>query len=127
MILGVPIGLVVVYAIYRANEYYMLRRLRAMTAAPPWAFSRKGQLILSSFLFPARIFGWAFLLYFAVRVGWLPAVLLIVIAFPLSLIVQSVPSVAFRDIAADAVDGFLTMIGFFVLPVCAVLMFWFLP
>lgn len=125
--LGVPISLVVVYAVYRANEYYMLRRLRAIAAAPPGVFPRKGQLILSSFLFPARVFGWVFLLYYAFRDGWLAALILLAIAFPLSLIIQLIPRLAFRTVEPDAVDGLLTFIGFFVLPICALLMFLFLP
>lgn len=131
MIFGVSLSLIGVYAIYRMNEYYMIRQFRSMSTAPPgtYVFSRTGRVILSLFLLPARLFGWVFLVYFGFRHGWLRPVVLIAVAFPLSLLLQMVPVwILRRSIhSPEQLDGLMTVAGFVVLPVCALLLIFLLP
>ena len=79
------------------------------------------------FLFPARIFGWVFLIYFGWRDRWIKPVVLMGVAFPLSLLMQSAPVHLLRGRHSDVLDSLMTMLGFVVLPVCAVLMVVLLP
>ncbi len=128
MVLGVPVSLILVYALFRMNEYYMLKLHQGYMSGGP--ASTRPQLVFGSVLLIARVFGWAFLLYFAYRNGWLEAVKLLAIAFPLSLAMQwavLVPLVRFGGLDNTGVFDIMGRVGFFVLPICAVLLFVFLP
>jgi hypothetical protein len=126
MILGVPISLIAIYALYRMDEYYMLLWFRRAQAAPI-NYPLRGRMAVTFFLFPARVFGWVFLLYFGWRNGWIKPVVLIAVAFPLSLLMQIAPVRLLRGRYYNDLIALMTLLGFVVLPACAVLMFVLLP
>jgi hypothetical protein len=116
-----------IYALYRMNEYYMLRWMEAAARASPGMYQRSSRIAVTFFLLPARVFGWVFLIYFGWHNGWIKPVVLIGVAFPLSLIMQSAPVLFLRGRYLDDLTAVMTLLGFAVLPVCAVLMFVLLP
>jgi hypothetical protein len=134
MIIGVPISLIVVYALYRLVEYFAGVRQRQLMAEqqPLDEFRAVGvpyrgpRMALAILLGPARVFGWGFLLYYGWRDGWIEPVKLAAVAFPVSLVMQSVVTMLGVRAMTTTVT-LLTLSSFVVLPTCAALMFFFLP
>jgi hypothetical protein len=95
MLWGVPISLVVAYALFRMFEYYSLKEVRERYQSlrfPSQLIVRNPLTAYYAFSFvllPARVFGWGLLLFYGWRAGWLQPVKLIVMAFPLSLLFQA--------------------------------------
>jgi hypothetical protein len=125
MVLGVPIALIMVYALFRVVEYFMLKLQQAWMAEGP-AFRTGLRLAFILVLLPARVFGWGFLIYFAFRVGIVPAIALLSIAFPSSLLLQVAPVFVLR-VSPQQVITIVGILGFVLLPIMAIAMIALVP
>jgi hypothetical protein len=84
-----PIALVVVYALFRMAEYFALKHYQALAADGFGTRNNPVLMVFGIILLPARIIGWIFLIWLAVKIGVLPTIVLVAIAFVLSLVLQS--------------------------------------
>ena len=88
MIHSIPNTLVVTYALFRMCEYFALKNDEALSAEGSHAGNKTALVIFSAVLIPARIGGWALLIWLAIKVGILATIGLVVLAFILSLLLQ---------------------------------------
>lgn len=85
MIAGVSITLVVACALFRMSEYFALKNYQALAAEGVHAGNRTGLLVFGVVLLPARLGGWALLLWLAFKIGIGTTIGTVVVAFLLSL------------------------------------------
>lgn len=107
MIWGIPIQLLIAYALYRAIEYFMIKWHQAMNADQPSLEIGQWRLARSVFLLLARIAGWVVFALVLYVHDWAFLIKMALIAFPLSLVLQMV----LLPFAA-----FLGPLGFILLP-----------
>ena len=88
MIFDVPILLILAYAIFRACEYFALKSYQDFNS--PFSHDRRMSAIHGTILFPARVFGWGALIWFMFKAGIWTTLILVLIAFPVSLLVQAI-------------------------------------
>ncbi len=86
---GVPIALYLAYALFRMFEYYTLKNFQLLLSQGETADNRTALRISKAVLLPARIAGWAMVFWVFAKVGAVGVAALLVIAFPLSLLMQS--------------------------------------
>lgn len=84
----VPIVLVFVYALFRMAEYFALKHYQAL-AADGFGARNPVAMAFGLVLLPARIIGWVFLIWLAMKIGIVATIGLVAIAFVLSLVLQS--------------------------------------
>ena len=121
MSLGVPWVLIAIYAIFKLVEYGAIKRLQMDPLEAPRAGRTWMPLLLGPLVFAARIFGWGLLVYFAIHAGIVSAIVLLALAFPLSLFLQLAPQIVFKvDFGIFVVV--LSLLSPVVLPLCAVVM-----
>ena len=86
---NIPIALLVTYAFFRMAEYFALKLYQELYAD---GFRGRNNPVLAVFglvLLPARIFGWALLIWLAIKIGVLPTIGMVFVAFIVSLILQT--------------------------------------
>lgn len=86
---GVPIVLYFAYALFRMFEYYTLKNFQLLLSQGETADNRAALRISKAVLLPARVAGWAMVLWVFAKVGVLGVAALLLIAFPMSLLMQS--------------------------------------
>lgn len=85
----IPIVLLLTYALFRMAEYFALKNYQALASD---GFARRNSPVLAMFgvvLLPARIIGWVFLVWLALKVGVIATLGMVIVAFIVSLILQS--------------------------------------
>jgi hypothetical protein len=89
---GTPWLLVVAYALFRTFEYFSLKNYQEMYQERQMfgsAMHTKPLAIMGAVLLPARIAGWGIMIWVAVKFGILPALIVLFVAFLLSLVLQT--------------------------------------
>ena len=115
MLTDLPWSIVVGYAFFRTFEYIALKNFQFL---PKIEETRPAQLIFGIVLFPSRILGWALLILLAVKIGFLPTLAVVVIAFLLSLPLQtvvSIASIAFAQFSGPIVLAAVPLTGLYIL------------
>lgn len=88
MIFGVPVALILAYALFRVFEHHGLKIQQAVYGSGPRPETNGPLLFLGAILLPARIFGWAIFIWYGLVVSWWAPLKLLVIAYPISLVFQ---------------------------------------
>lgn len=116
MVSGVPVSLVVVYALFRMFEYFALKNYQAVAAEGMHAGNRTALSVFGVVLLPARFGGWALLIWLAVKIGILHTIGLVVLAFLLSLVLQMTLGMLLMAILGP-LAGLLFLIA---VPICGI-------
>lgn len=110
-----PISLILLYALFRTAEYYALKYFQTLVEDP--AVPRNPTLLpISLLLLAARVAGWGMLIVFAMKAGLGTTVALVVVAFIVSLVFQTIYEHTVRPLRAL---GFLITLG--AVPITAIL------
>jgi hypothetical protein len=88
MLLGVPVALILAYALFRAFEHYGLKIQQAVYGSGPRPETNGQLLFLGAILLPARAFGLAVFVWYGLVANWWAPLKLLVIGFPISLAFQ---------------------------------------
>jgi hypothetical protein len=86
-----PWLLVLAYALFRVFEYYSLKNYQEMYQERQMfgpGMHRGPLSVMGAVLLPARIAGWGILIWVAMKLGLLPTLVVVVVAFLLSLVLQ---------------------------------------
>lgn len=96
MLSDLPWSIVIAYAFFRVFEYIALKNYQYL---PKTEETRGAQLIFGAVLLPSRILGWGLLLLLVFKIGLLPTIAVVVIAFLLSLPLQTLLTLASTALA----------------------------
>jgi hypothetical protein len=112
-----PIPLVISYALFRTFEYYSIKTIQVLVA-DPMPGAQPTILGLTTMLFLARVAGWGMFIFFAYKAGVWNAIAFIGVAFPLSLVFQTIYDFTIRPM--ERVGPLLT---FSAVPILVVVIF----
>lgn len=112
-----PIPLVISYALFRTFEYYSLKHIQAL-AQDPMPRQQPAMLGMTTMLFLARVAGWGMFIFFAYKAGVWNAIAFIAVAFPLSLVFQTV-----YDFTVRPMERVGPLLALFAVPVLIIVIF----